>query len=155
MVICPDLVQKTAILRNGAEIMRKLGVKRPKVAVLAAIEKVNPDMPETVDAEALVKMARKGELGDVEVEGPLAMDVAMSPEAAKIKGVESKISGDPDILLVPNVATGNIFAKGLWHLAHAKIAGLVVGAKKPIILLSRADNAITKLNSIALGVVTS
>ena len=155
MVIQPSLEQKADILRNGVQMMQKLGVVRPKVGVLAAIETVNPDMPETVHADQLCHMARQGELGDVEVEGPLAVDVVFSPEAAKIKGVESAISGDPDILLVPSVSCGNIFAKGLWHLAKAKIGGLVLGARKPIILLSRSDDAETKLNSIALGVVTA
>jgi len=155
MVIQPTLEQKVGIIKNAAEVMQKLGVEKPKVAVLAAIEKVNPNMPETEDAEILTEMARKGELGNVEVEGPLAVDIALSPEAARLKGVESRISGDPDIFLVPNIACGNIFAKGVWHLANAKIGGLVVGARKSIILLSRSDDAETKLNSIALGVVTS
>ncbi len=155
MVIQPDLEQKAEIIRNGAQMMQKLGIERPKVAVLAAIEKVNPDMPETVDGEKLSQMAREGRLGEVVVEGPLAVDIVFSQEAAKIKGVESVVSGDPDILLVPNVACGNIFAKGLWHLANAKIGGLVLGARKPVILLSRSDDAETKLNSIALAVVIS
>jgi len=155
MVIQPSLEQKADILRNGVRMMQKLGIARPKVGILAAIETVNPDMPETVHADQLCQMARQGKLGEVEVEGPLAVDVVFSPEAAKIKGVDSAISGDPDILLVPSVACGNIFAKGLWHLAKAKIGGLVLGARKPIILLSRSDDAETKLNSIALGVVTS
>ena len=155
MVIAPTLEQKVGILKNGVEVMRALGIQRPKVAVLAAIEKVNPDMPETQDAEAIVRMAEEGKLGDVEVEGPMAMDIAMSPEAARLKGYTGRMSGDPDILLMPNISAGNISAKALWHLADAKIAGLIVGARKPIILLSRSDNAATKLNSIALAVVTS
>lgn len=155
MVIQPTLDQKVGILQNGILMMQKLGVKQPKIAVLAAIEKVSSGMPETEHAVELVKMAQNGDLGDVVVEGPLAVDVVFSPEAAKIKGVESKLSGDPDILLAPSIACGNIFAKGLWHLAGAKIGGLVLGVKKPMILLSRSDDAETKLNSIALGVVTS
>lgn len=155
MVIQPTLEEKIAILKNAVEVMRALGVKRPKVAVLAAIETVNSGMPETLDAKAIVELARKGEFGNVEVEGPMAMDIALSPESARLKGVESNISGDPDILLMPNISAGNISAKGLWHLAGAQIAGLIVGARKPIILLSRADNAMTKLNSVALAVVTS
>ncbi len=155
MVIYPTLEQKIEILKNGTEMMQKLGVKKPKVAILAAIEKVNQDMPETKDAEILTQMAERGELGNVQVEGPLAVDVVMSPEAAKIKGVESRISGDPDILLVPNIACGNIFAKGLIHFTKSKVGGLVLGAKKPIILLSRSDNADTKFNSIVLGVIIS
>ncbi len=155
MVIQPTLDQKVSILKNGVEMMQRLVIVRPKVAVLAAIEKVNPEMAETVDAQKIVEMAHRGELGDIEVEGPMAVDIALSPEAARVKGVESRISGDPDILLVPNVACGNIFAKGLWHLAGAKIAGLILGARCPVILLSRSDNAVTKLNSSALAVVTS
>jgi phosphate butyryltransferase len=153
MVIRPDLEQKVQILRNAAELMRALGVKRPKVVVLAAIEKVSPEMPETEHGHKLQEMARNGELGELEVEGPLATDVAFSQEAAKKKGIESRIAGEPDICLMPDIASGNIFAKGLWHLAGAKIGGLVLGASKPIILLSRSDDAETKLNSIALGVV--
>ena len=155
MVIRPTLEQKVGILKNGIHMMYKLGVAKPKVAILAAIETVNPDMPETVDAEKLVYMAKEGEFGNAEIEGPLALDVAFSPEAARIKGVDSKITGDPDILLMPDIASGNILGKGLWHLAKAKIGGLILGAKKPIILLSRSDDAETKVNSIALGVVTS
>jgi len=155
MVIQPTLEQKVSIIKNAAEVMQKLGIEKPKVAVLAAIEKVNPDMPETEDAKILTEMANRGELGNVEVEGPLAVDIALSPEAARLKGVKSRISGDADIFLVPNIACGNIFAKGVWYLANAKIGGLVVGARKSIILLSRSDDAETKLNSIALGVVTS
>ena len=155
MVIQPTLEKKADILRNGAQMMQKLGVEKPKVGILAAIETVNSDMPETVHARQLCQMAEEGKLGNVEVEGPLAVDVVFSPEAARIKGVISRVSGDPDILLVPSIACGNIFAKGLWHLANAKIGGLVLGARKPIILLSRSDDAETKMNSIALGVVTS
>ena len=155
MVIRPNLEQKVGILRNGIEMMAKLGVDTPKVAVLAAIEKVSPKMPETLDAEMLVQMALKGEFNNAVIEGPLAVDIVFSREAAEMKGVESEVSGDADILLVPDIACGNIFAKGLWHLAGARIGGLILGASCPVILLSRSDNAETKLNSIALGVVTS
>ena len=135
--------------------MHKLGIDKPKVAVMAAIEEINADMPETEHAAALVKMAERGEFGEAIVEGPLAIDLAFSPEAARIKHFESRVCGDPDILLMPNIACGNIFAKGLFYLAKGKPAGLVMGAKKPIILLSRADDAETKFHSIALGVVCS
>jgi len=155
MVISPTLEQKKEIIKNSIEVINKLGIDKPKIAVLAAIEKVNPDMVETEDAQALVSMAQKGEFGDVIIEGPLAMDVAMSREAAEIKGISSIVSGDPDILIVPDIACGNILAKSLIYLARARIGGVIAGAKKPIILLSRADNAETKLNSIALGVVAS
>jgi len=155
MVIRPTIDQKVSILKNGIDMMQKLGVKCPKVAVLAAIEKVNPDMPETGHAAQLSEMAKDGTFGNAIVEGPMAADIAFSREAARIKGVESLVSGEPDILLVPDIACGNIFAKGIWHLAKAKIAGLILGARKPIILLSRSDDAETKLNSIALGVLTA
>ncbi len=155
MVIRPTLEQKADILRNAVSVILKLGITQPKVAVLAAIENVNPDMPETRDAADIQSMSQKGEFGNVIVEGPLALDIAVSREAAKIKGVESMVSGDPDILLVPDIASGNILGKSLWHLAKALSAGLVVGARKPIILLSRSDNAQTKLNSMALAIVTS
>lgn len=155
MVINPTFEQKIDIIKNGAAIMNKLGIEKPKVAVLAAIEKVNQDMPETVDAEKLARMSEKECFKNIIVEGPLAVDIALSERAAKIKGVNSKIAGNPDIFLVPNIASGNISAKGIWHLARAKIGGLIVGTRKPIILLSRSDDTETKLNSIALAVVTS
>lgn len=155
MVIQPTLRQKVGILKNGIQMMKNLGIKRPKVAILAAIEKVNPDMPETVDAVKIVEMAKSGEFGDAEIEGPLALDVAISAEAARIKGVKSRISGNPDILLLPNIACGNILGKALLYLANGKSGGLILGAKRPIILLSRSDDAETKFNSIALGVVIS
>ncbi len=155
MVIRPDREQKVEILKNGIGLMRKLGIVRPKVALLAAIENVNPDMPETVDADAIVRMANAGAFGEVDIEGPIAVDVAFSPESAKMKGVQSAITGQPDILLMPGIACGNIFAKGLQYLAGARVGGLVLGAKCPIILLSRSDDAETKLNSIALGIVAS
>ena len=155
MVIQPDLQQKVEIIKNAVRFMRALGRTCPKVAVLAAIETVNPDMPETQHAEAIVKMAEKGDFGDVLIEGPLAADVAFSSQAAKDKGIESRISGDPDILIVPNIACGNILAKSLLYLAKAGIGGLILGAKKPVILLSRSDDARTKVNSMALAVVVS
>ncbi len=155
MVIRPTLEQKADIIRNSAGVMRSLGITKPKIAVLAAIEKTNPEMPETLDAEALTGMSLRGELGEVEVEGPMAIDVALSQRAAQMKGVTSRISGDPDILLVPDIASGNIFAKGLWYLAGAKIGGLAVGARRPIIMLSRSDDAVTRRNSIALAVVVA
>jgi len=153
MVIQPDLEQKKSILNNALDVMRRLGAEMPKAAVLAAIEKVNPDMPETEHAAELAECAANGEFGQCIVEGPIAIDVAFSRVAAQSKGIESQIAGDPDILVMPNISAGNIFAKGLWHLANAKIGGLVLGARKPIILLSRSDDTETKLNSIALGAV--
>lgn len=155
MVIRPSLEQKADIIRNGVEIMHRLNVARPKVAALAAIEKINPAMPETTEARQLEEMALQGELGSCEVEGPMAIDVAFSREAAEKKGIESRIAGNPDILLMPDISSGNIFAKGLWHLASAQLGGMIVGARVSIILLSRSDDAKTKLNSLALAAVTA
>jgi phosphate butyryltransferase len=155
MVIRPTLEQKKHILENALNMIRKLGVDVPKVAILAAIEKPNPDMPETQDAVLLVEMAHDGVFGPAIVEGPMALDMAFSAESAKIKNVESKVSGDPDILLVPDIASGNIFSKGLVYLANAKISGIVVGARMPIVLISRAEKAETWIRSIALANVVS
>jgi len=155
MVIRPTLEQKADIVRNGVQVMHKLDIARPKVAALAAIEKINPDMPATGEARQLEEMALQGELGSCELEGPMAIDVAFSRDAAEKKGIESRIAGNPDILLMPDISSGNIFAKGLWHLASAQIGGLVIGARVSIILLSRSDDAQTKLNSLALAAVTA
>ncbi|MCD6418508.1 bifunctional enoyl-CoA hydratase/phosphate acetyltransferase [bacterium] len=155
MVIQPDLEQRIQIISNAEIVAKKFGIEKPKAVGLAAIEKVTPDMPETVDAEKLTKMSQNGELGDVIFEGPLAMDVVLSKDAAKIKKIETQMAEDADIFLVPNIACGNIFAKALIYLADAKIGGIVMGAKLPIVLLSRSDTAQTKLNSIAIGCVVS
>jgi phosphate butyryltransferase len=155
MVIRPTLEQKVEILRNAVGFLRKLRINRPKIAVLTANEKVSPHMQETLDAVDLVKIAEGGKLGEVILEGPMALDMAFSKESAKIKGFMSKVAGNPDILLVPDIASGNIFAKALVYLAKAKISGLIVGAKIPIVLISRAEKAETWLRSIALANVTS
>lgn len=153
--IRPDLEQKTQIIGNAAQVARKFDIVTPKAVGLAAIEKVNPDMPETTDAEKLTKMSRDGKLGGVIFEGPLAMDVVLSRDAARAKGIETNMSEDTDIFLVPDIASGNIFAKALIYLADAKIGGIIMGAKLPIVLLSRSDTAKTKLYSLALGCVVS
>ncbi len=155
MVIRPTLKQKMHILQNAIRLIGRLGVDSPKVAVLAAIEKSNPDMPETTDALQLVEMAKNGVFGQAVVEGPMALDMAFSAESSRIKNFESKVAGDPDILLMPDIASGNIFAKGLVYLANAKISGIVVGAKMPIVLISRAEKAETWIRSIALANVVS
>ena len=155
MNIRPDLEQKVQILHNAAEVARKLGIDKPKAVGLAAIETPNPDMPETLDAQKLTEMSRSGELGDIVFEGPLAIDVVLSKQAAKAKGIDTQMSEDADIFLVPDIASGNIFAKALIYLAGAKIGGIVMGARLPIVLLSRSDTAQIKLYSIALGCVVS
>ncbi|UCB52265.1 MAG: bifunctional enoyl-CoA hydratase/phosphate acetyltransferase [Candidatus Zixiibacteriota bacterium] len=151
MNIRPDIKQKAEIIDNAVEVAKRLGVERPKVSCLAAVELVNPDMQETVDAAGLVKMAERGDIKDVIMDGPIAFDAAINREAARTKGIISPVAGDSDIFLVPDIASGNIFVKSLIYLAGAKVGGLVVGAGAPIVLLSRSDSAQTKLYSIALG----
>lgn len=151
MNIQPDIKQKAEIIKNAVDVAKKLGIKTPKVACLTAVELVNPDMPETVDAAGLVKMAERGDIEDVVIDGPIAFDVAIDMESARMKGIISPVAGDTNIFLVPNIASGNIFVKSLIYLADAKVGGVVVGAGAPIVLLSRSDSAEMKLYSIALG----
>jgi len=151
MNIRPDVNDKVQILANAAEVANKLGIEKPKAVGLAAIEIVNPDMPETVDAAILTKMSERGQLGNIIFDGPLAMDVVLSKQAAEAKHIKTEMAEDADIFLMPDIASGNIFAKALIYLADAKIGGVVMGAKVPIVLLSRSDTAQIKLFSIALG----
>jgi phosphate butyryltransferase len=155
MVIRPTLDQKVLILRNAVAFTSRMGIRKPRIALLAANEKVSPHMTETMDAVELVRMAAAGVFGEAVVEGPLALDMAFSAEAARIKGIRSRVAGKPDIVLVPDIASGNIFAKGLVYLAQARISGLVVGARLPIVLISRAEHAETWLHSIALAGIVS
>ena len=150
-----DLRRKIDIVRNGVALARFLGVARPKVALLSAVEKINLNMAETLDWAIVTRMGDQGEFGDAIVEGPLALDIAFSRESAKVKHIASEVSGDVDILVVPSLATGNILAKGLQYLGGAKVAGIIVGALKPIVMLSRSDTPETKLYSIALGNLAS
>jgi phosphate butyryltransferase len=150
-----DLRRKIDIVRNVVVLARFLGVSRPKVALLSAVEKINLNIAETLDWAIVTRMGDQGEFGDAVVEGPLALDVAFSRESAKVKRVASEVSGDVDILVVPSLATGNILAKGLQYLGGARVAGIIVGARKPIVMLSRADTPETKLYSIALGNLAS
>lgn len=154
MTIAPDEDGKAAIIKNAAEVGRALGLEKIKVACLAAKEKVDPKMQATVDADALTKRGQAGEFGDdVVVYGPLAMDLAISKEAAKVKGVSSEVAGDADIFLVPTIEVGNIMGKTMSLLADSQYGGIIMGAKAPILLVSRSDTHETKLNSIALGSV--
>jgi len=155
MNISPDLKQKAQIIQNAIYYAHSLGIEKPKVAVVAALELVNPDMPATIDAACLAKMSERGQIVGGIVDGPLGFDNAISKEAAKHKGIESPVSGEVDIILVPNIESGNIFAKGLVYLAKAVPAGLLLGAKAPVVLVSRSDSAQSKLYSIALGVLMS
>jgi len=153
--VAPDLARKADILRNQVAMAQALGVRRPKVAVLAAVETVNPEMPACLDARALQEMAERGELGDCEVQGPLAMDLAVSAEAGQTKGVTGPVVGAADVLIMPDIEAGNILYKGLVYFAKARPAGIIMGAKCPVVLLSRADSADAKLMSIALAVLSS
>ena len=150
MLPYPDLEQKKGILENGVNFMHALGYDTPNIAVLAAAETVSDKMPETVDAAELTKLNTNGEIAGCIVEGPLSFDLAISSEAAKIKGIESRVSGKSDLLLMPNIATGNIMSKALLYLGGAKMAGCVLGAEVPIVLVSRGATAEEKRLSILL-----
>ncbi|HEY3316535.1 MAG TPA: phosphate acyltransferase [Bacillota bacterium] len=147
----PNLDRKAAILRNAVDALVKLGTASPKAACLTAAEEVSPGIPATTDAAALAERAGRGEFLPAEVEGPIALDVALSPEAAAVKGLQSRIAGQVDILLAPYMEVANILVKGLIYLAGARAAGVVVGAAAPVIMLSRADTPDTRLNSLAIG----
>lgn len=152
MNIAPDYDQKVKILKNAIEATKPLDLEEIKVACLAAKEKVNPKMPATVDAKALQEAGERGEFGEgVIVEGPLAFDLAVSKEAAKIKGFESRVAGKTDIMLMPTIEVGNGIGKTLTYFAGGKSAGIIMGAKAPIVLVSRADSHESKLYSIAYG----
>jgi phosphotransacetylase/acyl dehydratase len=149
--IAPDLETKVDIVQNAIDLAIGLGVKSPKVAVLAAVETVNPKMPVTIEAAALAKMADRGQIKGGLVDGPFAFDNAISVVAAKIKGIASPVAGQANILLVPNLEAGNMLAKNLSFLAEADAAGIVLGAKVPVILTSRADTVRTRLASCAVA----
>lgn len=154
--IAPDISAKLDIIANAVQAARALGVDCPKVALLAALEKVNYDkMPCTVDAAIITQMNRRGQVRGCLVDGPLALDNAVSAESARVKGIKSEVAGDADILLVPAIEAGNVLYKSLVDLGGAKAAGIVMGAAKPIVLTSRADSAETKLASIAFAALAS
>src|SRR5690349_23784853 len=153
--IFPDLETKADICRNAIDLHLGLGLGTPRVAILSAVETVNPKIPGTIDAAALCKMADRGQITGGLLDGPLAMDNAISPEAAKTKGINSPVAGDADILLVPDLEAGNMLAKELIFLAHADAAGVVLGARVPIILTSRADTLLTRLASCAVAVLVA
>lgn len=151
--IAPDLKTKVEIIENAIQTVRSLGIDKPKIALLAAKEKVDPKMPITLEWEEIVKMNREGKIQNAIIDGPLALDNAVSYESKKIKGIVSEVAGDADILMCPNIESGNILYKSLSFLANAKTGGIVTGAKVPLILTSRADSSYAKLISIALGVL--
>jgi phosphate acetyltransferase len=151
--IAPSLEEKVDITQNAIDLAQALGLVQPKVAILAAVETVNSHMPSTTEAAALCKMADRGQIRGALLDGPLAMDNAISKVAAKIKNIKSDVAGDADILLVPDLEAGNILAKQLTFMANADAAGIVLGAKVPIILTSRADSERTKLASVAVALL--
>ena len=153
--ISPDLSTKMHIVQNAVDIARLLGVQEPKVAALSAVEVVNPAIASTIDAACLAKMADRGQIQGAVVDGPLAFDNAISAESAKVKGINSPVSGHVDILMVPDLVSGNILGKDLEYLAGAQMAGLVVGTKVPIILTSRSDPPRARLISCAVAALVS
>jgi phosphotransacetylase len=149
--IYPDLAAKRDIVQNAIDLAHSLGIERPKVAVLSAVEMVNPKIVSTLDAAGLCKMADRGQITGGLIDGPLAFDNAISPAAAAAKGIVSDVAGDADILLAPDLEAANMIAKQLIYLAGADAAGIVLGARVPIILTSRADGPLSRLASCALA----
>ena len=151
--IAPDLAAKRDIVQNAIDLYAGLGLGKPKVAILSAVETVNPSIPSTIDAAALCKMADRGQIAGGELDGPLAFDNAISPDAARIKGIESRVAGQAQILVVPDLEAGNMLAKNLTFLSNADAAGIVLGARVPIMLTSRADNVRTRMASCAVAML--
>lgn len=151
IAIAPDLMQKVDITQNAIDLARAIGIAQPKVAILSAIETVSPAMPSSVDAAILSKMAERGQITGGVVDGPLAMDNAMNLEAAMAKGLDLRVAGHADVLIVPNIEAGNMLAKDLIFVSGAASAGLVVGATVPIILTSRSDDAAARVASCAVA----
>lgn len=149
--IAPDLYRKVDILNNAVQVAHAVGLKQPKTAAITAIENINEDMKATIDAANLSKMAERGQIKGTIVDGPLALDLAISQVAVKQKKVKSPVAGDADILLVPYIEVGNALMKSMMYFAKAQAAGVVMGAKVPIILMSRSDTHETKMHSIALA----
>jgi phosphotransacetylase len=153
--ISPDLLAKADIVRNAVELAHLLGVEKPKVAALSAVEVVNPAISSTIDAACLAKMVDRGQITGALADGPLAFDNAISAESARIKGIRSEVAGDVDILLVPDLVSGNILSKDLEYLAGARLAGFVAASKVPIILTSRSDPPLARLVSCAVAALVS
>ena len=149
--VVPDLLTKKDILQNAIDFAHALDIEQPKVAILAAVEEVKPQMQSTIDAAALCKMADRGQITGALLDGPLAFDNAISQQSADIKHIHSPVTGDVDILLVPDLEAGNMLGKQLIYLGEAKAAGIVMGSKVPIVLTSRSDDELDRLYSIALG----
>ncbi|HCN58951.1 MAG TPA: phosphate butyryltransferase [Exiguobacterium sp.] len=153
--IAPTLEDKVHIIENGVTALRAVGYSFPKVAVLAAVEVVNPTMPATIDAALLTQMNRRGQIKDCLVDGPLALDNAVNLEAAKQKGLAGDVAGAADLLVVPQIEVGNVIYKSLMYFAQASVAAILVGAKAPVVLTSRADTAEAKLYSLAFALLNA
>jgi len=153
--IFPTLEEKVDIVQNAIDLAVALGLKSPKVAILSAMETVNPKVPSTVEAAALCKMAERGQITGGILDGPLALDNAINLSAAKIKQIESPVAGQADILVVPDLEAGNMLAKSLSFMAEADAAGIVLGARVPIILTSRADSVTTRLASCGVAALVA
>lgn len=149
--IAPDLMAKRDIVQNAIDLYTALGIGKPKVAILSAVETVTPAIPSTIEAAALCKMADRGQITGGELDGPLAFDNAISLAAARVKGIKSPVAGHAQILVVPDLEAGNMLAKNLTFISNADAAGIVLGARVPIILTSRADNVRTRLASCAIA----
>lgn len=155
MNIKPNLSEKIELIKSASYISRKLGNKIPKVACLSAVESVNLKMDSMTDYTVISKMAERGQIKSVEVDGPLSLDLALSKDAVKIKGIKSNVAGEADVLLMPDILAGNIFYKAMMLSEEVKSAAVVMGATHPIVITSRADSSETKLNSIALAMYLS
>ena len=151
--ISPDLDAKRDIVQNAVDLFKAIGLGTPRVAILAAVETVTSKMPATIEAAALCKMADRGQITDAVLDGPLAFDNAIDPQAARIKGIQSPVAGRAQILVVPDLEAGNMLAKNLIYLAKADSAGLVLGARVPIVLTSRADSVRSRMASCAVAVL--
>ncbi len=155
MVIKPDINEKVAIINNAVSFMNEIGYDKPCVALLAAVEVVNESMPETLEAAAISKMAERGQIKNCEIDGPLALDNALSDMAANIKKISGSVAGNADALIVPDIHSGNILGKSAVYLADGTIAGIILGATVPIVIVSRADVARSKLASLALSAISA
>lgn len=154
--ISPNLQRKADILHNALDVARALGIQRPKAAILAATEKVNyPAMPATLDASLLAKMGAEGAFGEADIAGPMALDVALNPQAAQTKGISNAVAGQADIICAPDIEAGNVLYKMLAAFVRPAMGGVVVGSSVPVVVPSRGDTAATKLNSLALAAYLS
>ena len=151
MMTYPTVEQKAGIIKNAVDCYKKLGIENPKIACVAAVEKVNPKMPETVDAAELKKMNEEGIIKDCIVEGPISLDLAVNADSAKRKKYDSPVAGDADVILVPNIQVGNVAHKSMLQFGNGKMAGVVIGAKCPIVINSRGSSAEEKFDSLLLA----